>query len=619
MTLRARTLVLINLMLAGAVLVTTAVLTWNSYQTMLEGQMDSGEVLARIIARTASIVQSFPTEMENAIADQMVTEATITAHFVDAAEQAGWSPDEINDHLKQIVANTSLSEFWITDEKGHAYLHNMPSDFTFSPDPAKNPQAYQFYDLILGTKKVVIQSAQPRDLDKKIFKYVGVAGIDKPRIVQVGYQADVLQNLRERVSLDRLAQQLVATGDIRAIRVVGQGVKTQVFQAGIGVTNDLTPNDVRMLTLAMQTNQEQAYLDGNFLKVVEPVDDLNDPTQVTSVVVVYLPTDRLQAALRWQVEQAAIIAAIILLIGSITSLLLARAVTRPIVSLIRAASTVQAGIYDRSLLQAVTAREDELGALGRTFDQMAVEVSARDRRLKLLRVIIPIGVALSAERDFDRLLETIVIEAQKITHADAGSLYLRTEENTLRFVIVRNDSLKVYLGGTTGNPVTFQNVPMYTEDGQPNHSHLAAYVALTGEKVFLDDAYQAAGFDLSGTRAFDAQTGYHSKSFLTMPLKDTSDSIIGILQLINAKDPETGEIVPFEQDEVLDSLTLITSAGLTAYIREEGLRQEIDKLRIEVDMVKQTSQVREIADSDYFQQLQAKAQRMRERRKKKDE
>ncbi len=324
-----------------------------------------------------------------------------------------------------------------------------------------------------------------------------------------------------------------------------------------------------------------------------------------------------QAILEQQRELFGISLAIlaILLAGVIISIFISRAITRPIESLQRAAASLQAGSYRPEMLNDVLTRKDELGRLGIILDRMAREVGARDRRLNSLRGIIPLGMALSAEKDFSRLLETIVIEAQRITSADAGTLYLRTDDNLLKFVILRNESLQMALGGTTGKLVTLKPVPMYDKQGNPNHNHIASYSAVTGKRVALADAYTTTEFDLSGTRAFDAQTGYHSKSFLTMPLKDISGTVIGVLQLINAKDPETNEVVPFEEDEVLDSLVLITCAALSAYIREESLREEINKLRIEVDLAKQKKQVDEIAESDYFKNLEIQAELMRKKRK----
>jgi hypothetical protein len=126
---------------------------------------------------------------EDKISHHMVGEAMLAAQFVAAAEKNGMTPVGINAILKEVADNSAIQEFWITDSAGHAYLTNTGIDFTFSPDPTKQPQASAFWPLITGAKKVVIQEARRREIDNKIFKYVGVAGVDKPRIVQVGVSA----------------------------------------------------------------------------------------------------------------------------------------------------------------------------------------------------------------------------------------------------------------------------------------------------------------------------------------------------------------------------------------------------------------------------------------------
>ena len=88
-------------------------------------------------------------------------------------------------------------------------------------------------------------------------------------------------------------------------------------------------------------------------------------------------------------------------------------------------------------------------------------IHERQRSDKLLDVVIPIGLALSVEKDFDRLLELILLEAKKFCNADGGTLYLRTERDELEFVIMRNDSLDIALGGTTGESIPFEPVSMY--------------------------------------------------------------------------------------------------------------------------------------------------------------
>jgi hypothetical protein len=131
--------------------------------------------------------------------------------------------------------------------------------------------------------------------------------------------------------------------------------------------------------------------------------------------------------------------------------------------------------------------------------------------------------------------------------------------------------------------------------------------------VNVADAYEAHGFDFSGTRDFDARTGYRSKSFLTIPLTGHDQEVIGVLQLINARRPSDGEITPFTDDSVLDALISLASAALDGYIAEEKLRQEIAKLRIEIDESRRAAQVAEITDTTYFKNLREKAQEMRSR------
>jgi HD-GYP domain-containing protein (c-di-GMP phosphodiesterase class II) len=181
------------------------------------------------------------------------------------------------------------------------------------------------------------------------------------------------------------------------------------------------------------------------------------------------------------------------------------------------------------------------------------------QRLEQLNAI---GASLSAERDINRLLESILTAAKAITRADGGTLYRVADDGTLRFEIVRTTSLEYYLGGTTGNPVPFYPIHLMGKDGKPNHSMVAAYAALTGKTVNIPDAYTADGFDFSGTRNFDKKTGYRSKSFLTVPMKNHENEIIGVLQLINAADPRSHEIVSFSSSDQRLAESLASQAAI---------------------------------------------------------
>ncbi len=166
--------------------------------------------------------------------------------------------------------------------------------------------------------------------------------------------------------------------------------------------------------------------------------------------------------------------------------------------------------------------------------------------------LIDIGIALSAEKNPARLMETILLEAKAIGQADAGSLYIRTKEDQLEFVIVRTDSLGFAEGGTTGVPISMSPVGMYHQDsaGQrvENHTNIVSEAALTGKTINIIDAYSSTAFKFTGTKKFDRGTGYRSKSFLTIPLKNAQNYVIGVLQLINSIEPQTGNVVPFGRD-----------------------------------------------------------------------
>jgi HD-GYP domain-containing protein (c-di-GMP phosphodiesterase class II) len=177
-----------------------------------------------------------------------------------------------------------------------------------------------------------------------------------------------------------------------------------------------------------------------------------------------------------------------------------------------------------------------------------------------------IGAALSHERDINRLLENILIAAKTITHADGGTLYRVTEdERSLRFEIVRTDSLKIAMGGTSGNPIPFPLLPLRNENGEENNSMVAAYAAIHQKTVNIADAYEAEGFDFSGTRKFDERTGYRSQSFLTVPMKNHENAVIGVLQLLNSIDPDTKRVAPFSaaDQRLAESLASQAAIALT--------------------------------------------------------
>jgi HD-GYP domain-containing protein (c-di-GMP phosphodiesterase class II) len=187
-----------------------------------------------------------------------------------------------------------------------------------------------------------------------------------------------------------------------------------------------------------------------------------------------------------------------------------------------------------------------------------------------------IGIALSSEHNTNRLLEMILLSAQELTNADGGTLYTITHDSKLKFEIMRNSSLNIALGGTTGKDIQYAPLPLYLENGKPNLNMIAAYSVINGTTVNIEDAYAPQqGFDFTGTRAFDERTDYHSKSFLTVPMKNHENEVIGVLQLINAIDQDTQQIIPFSlsNQRLVESLASQAAVALTNQQLIDGLKR----------------------------------------------
>ncbi len=180
-----------------------------------------------------------------------------------------------------------------------------------------------------------------------------------------------------------------------------------------------------------------------------------------------------------------------------------------------------------------------------------------------LKRLAQIGVALSAEKDIDRLLEKILTEVRIITRADGGTLYLMSDDGSeLEFAFVQNESLALNMNAAEGE-MTWPPVPLTHPDGSPNHANVSAYVAITGRPVNISDVYATQNFNCEGPRLFDQKTGYHSQSMLVVPMRNHENDIIGVLQLVNAREPESGLVIPFSPECEGMALSLASQAAVS--------------------------------------------------------
>jgi hypothetical protein len=372
-------------LLVITVIATAFATTRGATQAMLAQMEQDGITIAQLLAHSSNFAVRVPKQVEDVIGQQMVVEARIAAHLVAVAEgRAGMSPEEINAILQDITEHTALDEFWITDQTAHAYLRNdLSIDFTFSPDPDEQPQAHVFYPLLSQKDGVVIQEARQREVDPKVFKYVGVSGIDRPRIVQVGYEATFLEELSRDMNVQKLVDELTGQGNVASIRAVdakGRNLAAST-QPVRGIGQRLSDDDVNLLQEAIASREIRSILRGNVLRVAVPL--LGQDGHVQVVAFVHLLTDGVRATIQTGILRSLLVSVAVIIVGTCISFLLSNSIVQPVRKLIGAARAIERGErFEPERVARLTKARDELAQLARVFSQMAVEVQAREERLK---------------------------------------------------------------------------------------------------------------------------------------------------------------------------------------------------------------------------------------------
>ncbi len=281
-----------------------------------------------------------------------------------------------------------------------------------------------------------------------------------------------------------------------------------------------------------------------------------------------------------KIRNSVILMAILLLVAAIpVTLWIARTTTRDLYEMAKDVGRIKE--LDFSTKPLTRSPIIEFHQLSEGISEMKKSLFNRTQDLNAsldrLATIVELNIAISAEQNIDRLSELILEGARTISHADGGSLYLiDPETNALNFIIVLNDTLGFKQGGTSETVVTLPPVPMYLEDESPNEHNVVSHTVHHEQTVNIIDAYNAGGFDFSGTRRFDEANGYRTESILTVPLKPRGSDIIGAIQLLNAKDPGTGRTVPFSEE--IQRFVEALSAGAATALYNRDLIEEQRRL-----------------------------------------
>lgn len=161
--------------------------------------------------------------------------------------------------------------------------------------------------------------------------------------------------------------------------------------------------------------------------------------------------------------------------------------------------------------------------------------------------LLDIGYKITSQKDFTKILETILLGAKELSDSDGGTLYLYNEkEDTLEFKIATNDTLKIHNCDIDWKPLN-----IYNEDNTTiNVKNVAVVAAMKDKLINIPDVYESAEFDFTGAKAFDESQNYQTKSMLVIPMKNKDNELVGVIQLINKQvDNENSDFT--EQDEIL--------------------------------------------------------------------
>lgn len=381
-----RLIALVTVLCVGATLISSSLLIWLNYRTTIEEAGNQGENIARLLAKSARLARTLPNEVEDFFAQHMIVSANLLAGYVEMAEKAGLNSGEISRRISEITDKTVLDEFWVTDENGHAYLHNTGSpDFTFSPSAEQQPQAHEFWPLLKGKADVVVQKARKREIDNESFKYVGVQGSDKPRIVQVGYNANYINSIEQKLGIQRAIDNLLDSEDIEAIFIFNKAMNIIAAPRTAGKltgTRELADEEIKPVKKVIESGESQLVSGRKTISFIAPIQ--NDTGEPIGAALIRTSTTHINDLVNSQLQIGCAIAALTTLLGAAMANLLARRQAAPILAITQAARHVEARQFTGDELNDIELRSDEVGQLARVFKQLSFDFLNKEKTLDSL-------------------------------------------------------------------------------------------------------------------------------------------------------------------------------------------------------------------------------------------
>ncbi|MFM7243139.1 MAG: methyl-accepting chemotaxis protein [Planctomycetaceae bacterium] len=421
MSLRSRIAVVAALLVLAAVAVNTALQTFAARRAILEQARSGGDGIAGLLARAIAFAEDVPAAVEDEIGRHMLAEARLLSAYAAAAERAGIAGDAMVDQLRSITDETIVDQLLVTgtDGVGTIDTERPAQPFAFLADPVKQPEAHVFHRLLSGEMPAVVQKAQPRDQDGRVYKYAGVGGLDKPRIVEVGMEATFRERLDRQFGVRRLVDELVG-GDVREVQILDPQLlpiySRWVDESGAekGDAAALQQADADLVRESLATGQPIGRFAGDSYRVAAPL--ARSDGRSSGAVLVRLATDSSREVLWWQAASGAITAFFVGLPTVLASIWLARSIADPVGRALSVAESIAAG----DLTKTVQAEGDgEMGRLLRSLERMTQSLGGLIRRIQAAgeRLASVESEATSALARQDRAVRSVSGSANEIAAA----------------------------------------------------------------------------------------------------------------------------------------------------------------------------------------------------------
>ncbi|PWC34028.1 SpoIIE family protein phosphatase [Azospirillum sp. TSO35-2] len=417
MTFQQRLILLVTGLVLLAVVAITTTMSWTMRSALTDRIEGQARLAAGLLARGAAQARDIPQEVDALLADRLLSEATLTAHLVALAEAAKMAPRALSDRLKQIAEAGGPDEMWITDNRGRAYLHNVPGpDVTFGQDAKGQPRQAAYAGLLTRSPASVV--SEPAVENGKLMKFAGVAGVDKPRIVQVGADVRRLGDIVRKGGTDGVIDGLIGSRAVEAAWLLDRDGRVLARGAVVGGSGGGPLSDTGTAAAKALTGGDiQLRVEGDSLLALAPVKLAAAPASasnaggVPAVAVVRVPYDEPAAMVRRQIKIGGLLGVVVLALGIYAALRFARDQMAPVERLSEAVKAVEAGRFNPFTLNEAADRDDEFGRLSRVFRRMAMEASAREETLDAQLVMR--GAELENQSEKLAAAEQLIEEEQR--------------------------------------------------------------------------------------------------------------------------------------------------------------------------------------------------------------